>query len=181
MHRGVAALAGTQRGVEALPPKRVRRAGAGRKPLPVKAAKLREDLEALVEPLTRGHPQSPLRWTCKSATKLAAALNAAPHRVRQRRVCDRLARWNSRLQSVRQTREGGSHSDRNAPFSWINQPVTAFQTAGQPVISVDTKKKEIIGDFAQKGREWPPQGQPDPVRVHAFIDPELGQVAPDGV
>ena len=181
VHRGLAELAGTKSGVEALPPKRVRTPGAGRKKLTAKDAKLLEDLEALVAPHTRGHPQSPLRWTCKSTTKLAAELNAGKHRVSQRSVCDLLDSLNYSLQSVRKTREGGRHSDRNEQFIWINQQVTEFQAAGQPVISVDTKKKEIIGDFAQKGREWQPQGQPEKVRVHDFIDPELGKVAPYGV
>jgi hypothetical protein len=181
VHRGLVALAGAQSGALALPAHRVRTPGAGRKRLVAKDAKLLEDLEALVEPHTRGHPQSPLRWTCKSTTKLAAELNAGKHRVSQRSVCDLLAGLNYSLQSVRKTREGGQHPDRDAQFVWINRQVTEFQAAGQPVISVDTKKKEIIGDFAQKGQEWHAQGEPEKVRVHDFMDPELGKVAPYGV
>jgi hypothetical protein len=181
IHRGLAELAGEKGLSPQRTTDRVRVAGGGRKKLTAKDAKLLEDLEALVEPHTRGHPQSPLRWTCKSTTKLASELNASQHRVSQRTVCDLLAELNYSLQSVRKTREGGQHPDRDAQFTWINQQVTEFQAAGQPVISVDTKKKEIIGDFAQKGREWRPQGEPEKVRVHDFEDQQLGKVAPYGV
>jgi len=181
VHRGLAELEGSKRGVLPLPANRVRTPGAGRKTLLAKDAKLLEDLEALVEPHTRGNPQSPLRWTCKSTTKLAAELNEGKHRVSQRTVCDLLASLNYSLQSVRKTREGGQHPDRDAQFNWINRQVTQFQAAGEPVISVDTKKKEIIGDFAQKGQEWNPKGEPQKVRAHDFMDPELGKVAPYGV
>jgi hypothetical protein len=181
VHRGLAELEGSKTGAFALPANRVRTPGAGRKTLLAKDAKLLEDLEALVEPHTRGHPQSPLRWTCKSTTKLAAELNEGKHRVSQRTVCDLLASLNYSLQSVRKTREGGQHPDRDAQFGWINRQVTQFQAAGEPVISVDTKKKEIIGDFAQKGQEWRPKGEPEKVRGHDFMDPELGKVAPYGV
>jgi len=181
VHRGLAELEGSKPGVFALPANRARTPGAGRKTLLAKDAKLLEDLEALVEPHTRGNPQSPLRWTCKSTTKLAAELNEGKHRVSQRTVCDLLARLNYSLHSVRKTREGGQHPDRDAQFSWINRQVTEFQTAGEPVISVDTKKKEITGDFAQKGQEWHSKGEPEKVRAHDFMDPELGKGAPYGV
>jgi hypothetical protein len=180
VHRGLAKLNGTKAG-NVLPANLVRMPGAGRKTLVAKDAKLLEDLEALVEAHTRGHPQSALRWTCKSTTKLAGELNAGRHRLSQRRVCDLLASLNYSLQSVRKTREGGQHPDRDAQFSWSNRQVTEYQTDGQPVISVDTKKKGIIGDFAQKGQEWQPKGEPEKVRVHDFMDDTLGKVAPYGL
>jgi hypothetical protein len=144
-------------------------------------ASLLADLGPLVEPTSRGDPMSPLRWTCKSTTRLAAELALQGHRVSQRTVCDLLAQLNYSLQSVRKTREGGQHPDRDAQFQYIAAMVTKFQRQRQPVISVDTKKKEIIGDFKNAGREWHPQGQPEQVRVHDFIDDELGKVAPYGV
>jgi transposase len=161
--------------------KRVRAPGGGRKRLVDIDASLLADLDALVEPTSRGDPMSPLRWTCKSTTRLAAELAASGHRVSQRTVCDLLARLNYSLQSVRKTREGGQHPDRDAQFQYIATMVTKFQRQRQPVISVDTKKKELIGDFKNAGREWQPQGQPEQVRVHDFIDDELGKVAPYGV
>jgi Rhodopirellula transposase DDE domain len=161
--------------------KRVRAPGGGRKRLVDIDASLLADLDALVEPTSRGDPMSPLRWTCKSTTRLAAELAASGHRVSQRTVCDLLARLNYSLQSVRKTREGGQHPDRDAQFQYIATMVTKFQRQRQPVISVDTKKKELIGDFKNAGREWQPQGRPEQVRVHDFIDDELGKVAPYGV
>ena len=181
LHRGLAELAGARGRSLARAPDRVRARGAGRKPLTQRDPGLLTDLEALVEPHTRGHPQSPLRWTCKSTTKLAAELNRQTHRVSQRSVCTLLDELHYSLQSVRKRREGAQHPDRDAQFAHINRQVEAFQAAGQPVISVDTKKKELIGDFAQKGREWRPRGRPEEVRVHDFVDAELGKVAPYGV
>ena len=167
--------------VAAAAPKRVRAPGGGRKRLVDIDASLLADLDALVEPTSRGDPMSPLRWTCKSTTRLAAELAASGHRVSQRTVCDLLAQLNYSLQSVRKTREGGQHPDRDAQFRYIATMVTKFQRQRQPVISVDTKKKELIGDFKNAGREWQPQGQPEQVRVHDFIDDTLGKVAPYGV
>lgn len=161
--------------------KRIRASGGGRKRLTDRDTSLLADLDALVEPSSRGDPMSPLRWTCKSTTKLAAELAACGHRVSQRTVCDLLAQLHYSLQSVRKTREGGQHPDRDAQFQYIAAMVTKFQRQHQPVISVDTKKKELIGDFKNAGQEWQPQGQPEPVRVHDFIDDELGKVAPYGV
>jgi len=161
--------------------KRVRAPGGGRKRLVDIDASLLADLDALVEPTSRGDPMSPLRWTCKSTTRLAAELARKGHRVSQRTVCDLLAQLNYSLQSVRKTREGAQHPDRDAQFQYIAAMVTKFQSQRQPVISVDTKKKELIGDFKNAGREWHPQGQPEKVRVHDFIDEELGKVAPYGV
>jgi hypothetical protein len=161
--------------------KRVRAPGGGRKRLVDIDASLLADLDALVEPTSRGDPMSPLRWTCKSTTRLAAELAASGHQVSQRTVCDLLAQLNYSLQSVRKTREGGQHPDRDGQFEYIAAMVTKFQRQRQPVISVDTKKKELIGDFKNAGREWRPQGQPEQVRVHDFIDDQLGKVAPYGV
>ena len=163
------------------PAARIRAPGGGRKPLTTKDPTLLRALEALVEPVTRGDPQSPLRWTCKSTTRLAAELNRRKHRVSQRTVCDLLAQLDYSLQSTRKTREGAQHPDRDAQFTYIARVVKAFQAAGQPVISVDTKKKELLGDFANRGREWRPRGQPEAVRVHDFMDPQLGKVVPYGV
>ena len=161
--------------------RRARQVGAGRKRLTETDPKLLTDLEALVEPMARGDPESPLRWTCKSTTKLAEELNHPEHRVSQRKVCDLLAELEYSLQSTRKTREGSQHPDRNAQFEHIAGMVKRYQKAGQPVISVDAKKKELIGDFAIKGREWRPKGQPELVRVHDFVDKQKGKVTPYGV
>ena len=164
-----------------LPSHRVRAQGAGRKKLTDLNPALLEALDALVEPTSRGDPMSALRWTCKSTTRLAQELSRQGHRVSQRTVCDLLAQLNYSLQSTRKTREGGQHPDRDAQFQHIAQTVAQYQRQRQPVISVDTKKKELIGDFKNGGKEWQPQGQPEQVRVHDFIDEELGKVNPYGV
>lgn len=174
-----AAAAGSAVGVAT--PKGIRAPGGGRKRLVDTDATLLADLDALVEPTTRGDPMSPLRWTCKSTTHLAAELGARGHRVSQRTVCELLAKLNYSLQSVRKTREGAQHPERDAQFHYIAQRVGEFQHHHQPVISVDTKKKELIGGFKNTGRECHPKGQPEEVRVHDFIDEELGKVAPYGV
>jgi hypothetical protein len=179
--KGKRGKAAAQALVTATERKRIRAPGGGRKRLVDIDASLLADLDALVEPTSRGDPMSPLRWTCKSTTRLAAELAASGHRVSQRTVCDLLAQMNYSLQSVRKTREGGQHPDRDAQFQYIATMVTKFQRQRQPVISVDTKKKELIGDFKNAGREWQPQGRPEQVRVHDFIDDELGKVAPYGV
>jgi hypothetical protein len=160
---------------------RVRTVGGGRKKLTEVDVGLLDALDALVEPTSRGDPMSLLRWTCKSTSKLARELNAMGHAVSQRTVCDLLAQLNYSLQSVRKNREGSHNPDRDAQFRHIAEAVTQFQTQGQPVISVDTKKKELIGDFKNAGREWQPRGKPEQVRVHDFIDKELGKVSPYGV
>jgi len=179
IHRGLGELSQRRRAV--LPPGRVRAPGAGRKSLTERDPALLADLEALVEPTSRGDPQSPLRWTCKSTTKLAAELNRKQRRVSQRSVCELLGRLHYSLQSMRKSQEGKQHPDRNAQFEYINRQVKAFQAASQPVISVDTKKKELIGDFANKGREWQPRGRPQLAPVHDFMDEDLGKVSPYGV
>jgi hypothetical protein len=161
--------------------KRVRAPGGGRKKLVDRDETLLSDLDALVEPTSRGDPESPLRWTCKSTTRLADELQQQGHQVSQRTVYDLLGQLNYSLQSVRKNREGAQHPDRDAQFNYIAQKVAAYQSERQPVISVDTKKKELVGDFKNGGREWQPAGQPEQVRVHDFIDKDLGKVSPYGV
>ena len=164
-----------------LPPDRVRRAGAGRKPIAEKQPKLVAALDALVEPSTRGDPQSPLRWTCKSTRRLAEALQHQGFQVSDRKVAALLKKNGYSLQSNRKTREGKSHPDRNAQFEYINEQAQRFQRRRQPVVSVDAKKKELVGDFKNAGREWRRRGKPEEVRVHDFIDPDLGKAIPYGV
>jgi len=160
---------------------RIRRPGAGRKKTTAKDPTLWSDLEGLVEPTVSGDPESPLRWTSKSVRKLAAELRAMGHIVSHRLVADLLHEAGYSLQANRKSREGSSHPDRDRQFRHINQEVRSFQTRQQPVISVDTKKKELVGDFKNPGREWHPQGEPERVRVHDFMIPELGKAIPYGV
>lgn len=164
-----------------LPAGRKRRPGAGRKPLTVTDTSLLDDLRGLVEPATRGDPQAPLLWTAKSLRNLAAGLRELGHRVSHSSVRTLLQRLGYSLQANRKTREGASHPDRDAQFAYINDQVKAALAASEPVISVDTKKKELVGDFKNGGREWRPQGQPEAVRVHDFLIPELGRAVPYGV
>ena len=164
-----------------LNPDRVRRKGGGRKKQLDSDPTLKEDIEALISPYTRGDPESPLRWTCKSTRKLAAALTDKGHSVSHSTVAMLLDEMGYSLQANRKTTEGKQHPDRNAQFEYIGRRVRSCQRSGQPVISVDTKKKEKVGDFKNGGREWHPQGHPENVRVHDFIDKELGKVAPYGV
>ena len=160
---------------------RIRRPGAGRKRLVERDDTLRTDLERLVEPLTCGDPETPLRWTCKSVRRLAEELTAQGHRVSRTVVGELLAAMGYSLQANAKTLEGGDHPDRNAQFDHINRAVQARLVQGKPVISVDTKKKELIGSFKNPGRTWRPKGQPEAVRVHDFIDPALGRANPYGV
>jgi hypothetical protein len=160
---------------------RIRRPGAGRKRLAETDPQLLRALEALVDPLTRGDPQSPLRWTCKSTAKLADELTRQNHPVSDRTVATLLKQAGYSLQANRKTREGNQHPDRNAQFEHINARVVAFHKQRQPVISVDTKKKELVGDFKNAGREWHPQGRPENVRVHDFKDKQLGKAIPYGI
>lgn len=166
---------------EALPAGRVRRPGAGRKAATETDPGLLEALEALVDPVTRGDPESPLRWTSKSTRTLAAELSARRRAVSGWTVARLLKAAGYRLQAAVKTREGRQHPDRDAQFRYLADTVTAFLASGDPVVSVDTKKKELVGDFANKGREWQPSGQPEQVRVHDFKDPELGKAIPYGV
>jgi len=174
------ALADTASGPQASPA-RLRRRGGGRKPLSMHDPHLLHALETLVDPVTRGDPMSLLRWTCKSAAQLAAALRAQGHPVSERTVNRLLHDLGYSLQSNRKTLEGSAHPDRDAQFLYINRRAKAFQKQGQPVVSVDTKKKELIGQFRNGGREWYPQGQPEEVEVHDFPSKTLGKVIPYGV
>jgi transposase len=160
---------------------RVRRAGGGRKRLTETDPTLLSDLRALVEDESRGDPCSALLWTAKSVRRLAGELRERGHSVSHETVAQLLRSLGYSLQANRKTREGSSHPDRNAQFEHINQTAKAAIAAGQPVISVDTKKKELVGDFKNGGREWRPTGSPVPVRVHDFKDEELGKAIPYGV
>ncbi len=142
---------------------------------------LLQDLDKLVDPITRGDLESPLRWTCKSTTKLTKELQAQGHQVSQRTVWTLLDQLGYSMQSNRKTREGTEHPDRDAQFLYIAEKVQQFQQSGFPVISVDTKKKELIGRFKNGGREWQRKAQPEEVNVHDFADKELGKVVPYGV
>jgi hypothetical protein len=166
---------------EALDAGRVRRPGAGGKLKSETDPSLIDDLRALIEPDTRGDPQSPLLWTCKSLSKLAGALCDMGHQIGRSLVGELLHKLGYRLQANRKTREGANHPDRDAQFHYINNQVKAALAAGEPAISVDTKKKELVGDFKNAGREWHPQGSPPQVRVHDFIIPQLGRAVPYGV
>ncbi len=160
---------------------RVRRAGGGRRSLVEKDATLLEDLRRLVEPATLGDPMRPLLWVSKSHEKLAAALCAMGHRVSASSIPKLLEQLQYRRQVNRKTREGSRHPDRDGQFEHINDQVVALQAAGQPVISVDTKKKELIGDYKNPGSDYRPTGCPDPVKVHDFVDKRLGKAIPYGV
>ncbi len=160
---------------------RVRSPGGGRRTLTQSDPGLLEALERLIDPATRGDPMSPLRWTCKSTAKLAEELTRQNHPVSDRTVAMLLKQSGYSLQANRKSREGSSHPDRNAQFEYINRQVRAFQKRQQPVVSVDTKKKELVGEFKNPGEEWQPQGQPQPVNVHDFPDKKLGKAIPYGV
>jgi transposase len=164
-----------------LAPGRIRRPGGGRKRAVDKDPTLLADLEGLVEPTASGDPMSPLRWTSKSVRQLAASLQGMGHQVSRQLVAELLTAAGYSLQANRKTREGPSHPDRDAQFRYINQQVRRFQAATQPVISVDTKKKELVGDFKNAGRQWRPKGEPTPVRVHDFLIPTRGKAIPYGV
>ncbi len=160
---------------------RVRRPGGGRKRATEVDPGLRPALLALVEPQERGDPVSPLRWTAKSTHTLAAELTAQGHKVSADTVGDLLREEGFSLQGNAKTIEGAQHPDRDAQFRYISEQARAHQDAGDPVISVDTKKKELVGDFANGGKEYRPAGRPVPVRTHDFMDAELGKAIPYGV
>src|SRR5688572_25472080 len=162
-------------------PDRVRQPGGGRKQLTDRDPTLFGDLEALVDPDTRGDPMSPLRWTCKSTRQLAEALAGAGHRVSHTVVAELLDRAGYSLQAPAKTVEGHQHPDRDAQFRYLNEQVKTFLGAGQPVVSVDAKKKELVGAFRNGGREWQPRGQPEQVNVHDFPDPRVGKAIPYGI
>jgi hypothetical protein len=160
---------------------RVRKAGGGRKKLEEKDAGLIDALENLIEPFSRGDPMRPLRWTCKSVRRLAAELQKQGHGIGPSKVAELLGELGYSLQSHRKRGEGKGHEDRDAQFAHINEKAAEFQRAGQPVISVDAKKKELVGAYKNAGREWRPKGKPEEVKVYDFIDPKLGKAIPYGV
>jgi hypothetical protein len=164
-----------------LDPDQVRRPGGGRKRRTEEDPTLLRDLEALIEPSTRGDPGSPLRWTCKSTEQLAEGLQAQGHAVSPRTVASLLHGLGYSLQGCRKTKEGKQHPDRDAQFRYINDQAQALMGRGQPVISVDTKKKELIGEFKNNGREWQPPHEPVEVSTHDFPDPRRGKAIPYGV
>ena len=159
----------------------IRRSGGGRKSSVQNDPQLQKALEALLAPVTRGHPESPLLWTCKSTANLAEQLQRENHPVSDRTVAGLLKEAGYSLQGNRKTKEGSAHPDRNAQFEYINRRVLAFQRRLQPVISVDTKKKELVGEYKNAGREWRPKGDPQQVNVHDFPNPKLGKAIPYGV
>ena len=177
IHKGLRELQG-----DLIPDARVREAGGGRKQIKQQQPAVLQELEQLVAPATRGDPMSPLRWTCKSTSKLAAELRRKGYPISPRTVARLLEKdLDYSLQANRKTKEGASHPDRNAQFEYIAEQTKAFQQRGQPVISVDTKKKELVGEFKNGGREWQPKRSPEAVQTHDFPDKELGKVAPYGV
>ena len=169
------------RGPRAVGGARIRRPGGGRKRTIERDRTLVRDLEQLIEPTTRGDPEGPLRWTCKSVRRLAEELTRQGHATSHRMVAELLHDLKYSLQANRKTLEGTHHPDRNAQFEHINAKVRASLTAGDPAISVDTKKKELVGPFKNGGREWRPQGDPERVRIHDFVLPGVGRAIPYGV
>jgi hypothetical protein len=167
--------------VKSLAKGRIRRDGGGRKSAKDKDKTLVADLNRLLDPVTRGDPMSPLLWSCKSTTKLAAELKTQGHNVSQSTVWRLLDELHYSMQSNRKTREGTSHVDRNAQFEFINESAKRFMRIGLPVISVDTKKKELVGNYKNAGQEWEPRGQPQEVNMHDFPDKKLGKVSPYGI
>jgi len=166
---------------EALDPDRERRPGGGRKAATKKDTTLVADLDALVEPGASGDPDSPLRWTAKSVRALSSTLQSMGHEISHTAVADLLHELGYSLQANKKTREGPQHPDRDAQFRYIHDRVTRALKRGEPAISVDTKKKELVGDFKNSGREWRPAGEPERVRVHDFLIPEAGKAVPYGV
>jgi hypothetical protein len=164
-----------------LPAGRIRRPGAGPKTLEERKPGIKEKLESLVEPLTRGTPESPLRWTCKSTRNLAVEMTREGWKVSDRSVAALLKEMKYSLQGNQKTLEGNQHPDRNAQFEHINNEVTEAMAQGQPVISVDTKKKELIGSYVNKGRKWHKQGSATKVNGHDFPDPDVPRAYPYGV
>jgi hypothetical protein len=177
IRKGLVELDGKQR----TPTDRIRAPGGGRKKLTERHKNLRDELESLVEPGSRGDPESALRWTSKSTYKLSEELKRNGYSVCQRTVCSLLADLEYSLQSNKKMKEGTNHPDRDAQFNYIYERVKYFQSRNNPVISVDTKKKENIGEFKNAGREYHKKGTPIEVNVHDFADENLGKVSPYGV
>ncbi len=161
--------------------KRHRRQGGGRKRTTAIDTTLQSNLEALIEPFAAGDPCSPLRWTCKSVSSLTDALKKKGHSTSTRMVHELLVEMRYTMQGNRKTKESGSHPDRNEQFLFINEKTKEFQSLGEPVISVDTKKKELVGLFANKGSTWRPEGCPEEVNTHDFMDPDKGRASPYGI
>jgi hypothetical protein len=176
--KGLGELNAAESGDVTLPPDRVRQPGGGRKRARDEQPGLVKALECMVEPTARGDPEAPLRWTCKSTSHLATELQRQGFQVGPRTVAKELKAREFSLQANRKTREGESHPDRNAQFAHINEQVLRLQRRGQPVVSVDTKKKELVGDFKNGGREWRRRGEPETVRVHDFPERRSGAVVP---
>lgn len=182
IHAGLDELESRESGAETEIKKgKIRKSGGGRKKVTEKDPKLKADLERLVEATTRGDPESPLRWTCKSLRMLADELKAQGHKVSYPVVGNLLHDLDYSLQGNVKTLEGSQHVDRNAQFEWINKKVQETQAENNPVISVDTKKKELVGPYKNGGRTWRPKGDPEEVKVHDFPDVELGRANPYGV
>jgi len=181
IRKGLWELSEREADPEAEVAERVRQEGGGRKRQTDLDPGLQAALEQLIEPATRGDPQSPLRWTCKSTTRLAGELTKQGHPVSASTVGRLLIAAGYSLQGNRKTKEGADHPDRNAQFEHISATVQDFQQRGQPVIAVDTKKKELVGEFRNSGREWQPQGEPVEVLIHDFMDKDLGKAIPYGV
>jgi transposase len=179
IHAGIRGLQEGRR--KRLAPGRSRQAGGGRKPLTLHSPDLLQALEKLVEPTTRGDPESPLRWTCKSTRHLAEELQRQGYRIGDRKVAGLLHQMGYSLQANAKTIEGGHHPDRNAQFEYVNAQTQKFLAQGLPVISVDTKKKEVVGNYSNRGQEWQPQGEPEETLIHDFPDQELGKVIPYGI
>jgi transposase len=176
LHRGVRDLVGA-----VLPAERVRQEGGGRKRLSEQQSEILQELEQLVDPMTRGDPQSPLRWTCKSTRQLARTLTGRGYEVSSRVVGELLRELGYSLQANAKTLEGSSHPDRNGQFEYLNTQVQTALAKRWPVISVDAKKKELVGPYRNGGREWQVQGKPEKVNVHDFPDPQLGKAIPYGI
>jgi transposase len=162
-------------------PDKIRKSGGGRKKITDKDKNILKDVENILEPATRGDPESVLKWTCKSTRNLAEELNKHGHRVSDRKICDLLSELGYSLQSNRKTKEGKNHPDRDAQFLYIYRKVKRFQYADQPIISVDTKKKEMVGNYKNSGKEWRHAKNPESVNVHDFPDPKVPKAAPYGV
>ncbi len=180
IRKGICQLA-EQSESEQLPINRSRREGGGRKEIIYHNPEIADALELLIEPLTRGDPESSLRWTCKSTRRLADELTAKQHQISPRKVAQLLHQLDYSLQANRKTREGINHPDRNAQFEYIYEGVRKFHRSGQPVVSVDTKKKELLGDFSNVGKEYRKKGSPVETRMHDFPDKQLGKAIPYGV
>jgi hypothetical protein len=182
IRRGIAELQADDHELgESADPSRVRRSGGGRHSITATDSTLLQNLKRLIDPATRGDPMCPLLWTCKSTRNLTDALTGLGHKLSHQTVSRLLVDMGYSLQSNRKTEEGTDHPDRNAQFEHINRKVRSFQRRGQPVVSMDTKKKEIVGNFKNSGREWEPARRPRRVQSKDFPDKELGKVAPYGV